>query len=353
MIWTPEIELAPPRSEPLRWEGLPFGRIFSRHIAVARYAEGTWQKPHIQPFGEIPLHPGTSALHYGQAIFEGMKAYQRPDGTRFAFRVKDHWQRLNRSAARLAMPEVPYELFTELLRTLLRLETDLFPPDTSHALYIRPVYFATDPWLGVRASESYMLLIYLTPVGPYYSGEVRAYVETEMTRAVPGGTGNIKMAGNYAAALLSGKRAQQHGCQVSLWLDALAHEYIEEFSTMNAFVVRRGPRLITPPLDRGTILAGITRDTLLHLARAAGIPAEEQDISIHEITEGIAHGEVLEIFGSGTAATVMPIRALYYAGKVWELPQAHPVADALLNAYRKVLFDGQTSPPVADWIWQI
>lgn len=352
MIWIPEIETAPPRSQPLDWENLPFGRVFSRHLAVARYENGTWQKPHIQPLEALPLHPGTSALHYGQAIFEGLKAYRRPDGLHFAFRVKDHWQRLNRSAERLVMPSVPYELFSELLRALLRLEEDLFPPDLQRALYIRPVYFAADPWLGVRPSESYYLLMYLTPVGPYYTTEVRAYVETEMSRAAPGGTGSAKMAGNYAAALLSGKRAQQLGCQVSLWLDALTHEYVEEFSTMNVFVVLRGPKLLTPSLDRGTILAGITRDTILQLAPQLGISVEEREVSIHELTEGIVHGKVMEIFGTGTAATIMPIRALHFAGKLWELSPAHPVADSLLDAYHAVL-SGQRQPPEPEWIWRI
>ncbi|MCS7297462.1 MAG: branched-chain amino acid aminotransferase [Bacteroidia bacterium] len=352
MKWSPEIHAAPPRPQPLIWEQLPFGRVFSRHLAVARYEEGTWHRPRIQPMAELPLHPGTSALHYGQALFEGLKAYIRPDGTRFAFRVKDHWQRLNHSAERLAMPPVPYELFMEMLLTLFRMEEDLSPPDLSYALYIRPVYFATDPWLGVRPSESYLLLIYLTPVGPYYTGKVRAYVETEMSRAAPGGTGHIKMAGNYAGALLSGKKAQQVGCQVSLWLDAQHREYIEEFSTMNVFVVMKGPRLITPPLKRGTILPGITRDTVIYLAQTLGIAVEEQEISIYELIEGIVHGKVREVFGTGTAATITPLQALHHEGKLWELPPTHPIAEELLKAYREVL-RGQQKPAQSDWIWPI
>ncbi|MCS6896099.1 MAG: branched-chain amino acid aminotransferase [Bacteroidia bacterium] len=347
-----EIERAPARAQPLTWETVPFGRVFSRHMAIAYYKEGSWKTPRIQPLHELSLHPGTSALHYGQALFEGMKAYQRADGMRFAFRVKDHWQRLNLSATRLAMPEVPYELFAEMLHALLRLESDIFPPDLQHALYIRPLYFAADPWLGVRPSDTYIFLIYLTPVGPYYVGEVNAYVETEMSRAAPGGTGAVKMAGNYAAAMLSGKKAQAAGCQVSLWLDSTTREYIEEFSTMNAFLVLRGPRLITPPLDRGTILPGITRDTLLRLAQLLKIPTEERDISLHEITEGLVHGEVLELFGSGTAATIMPIRAIHYRGKVWTLPIETPIAQKLKISYFELL-SGQLPAPNSEWIWQI
>ncbi|MCX7606689.1 MAG: branched-chain amino acid aminotransferase [Bacteroidia bacterium] len=351
MLWNIPIQPAPPRSEPIAWESLPFGRVFSQHMAVAEYKEGSWQQVRIEPFHPLPLSPGTSALHYGQALFEGLKAYQRPDGTRFAFRVEDHWKRLNHSAERLVMPPVPYALFAELLHRLLTIETDLFPPTLNHALYIRPVYFAIDPWLGVRPSESYLLLIYLTPVGPYYSGPVNAYVETEMTRAAVGGTGTAKMAGNYAAALLSGKKAQAHGCQVSLWLDAIHREYIEEFSTMNAFFVHRNHTLLTPSLQRGTILAGITRDTLLYLARKRGIAIEERDISIHEITEGIAHGEIIEVFGSGTAATVMPIQQIYYQGKSWELPPTQEIAHALLQDY-KALLRGEILAP-ENWIWKI
>lgn len=351
MSWHITVEEAPSPASPIVWEDLPFGRIFSRHIGIAEYREGEWQRVRVQPLTSLELHPGTSALHYGQALFEGIKAYQRPEGTRFVFRLRDHWERLNRSAARLVMPPVPYELFAELLWTLLRLETNLFPPDWQYSLYIRPVYFATDPWLGVRPSETYLLAIYLTPVGPYYQGAVKAFVETEMSRAAPGGTGSIKMAGNYAAALLSGKKAATHGCQVSLWLDAVQHEWIEEYSTMNAFFVLRGPVLVTPPLDRGTILAGITRDTLLYLARQNGIPVEEREISIYEIIDGIAHGRVVEAFGSGTAATVMPIQALHYEGKVWELPPAHPVADSLRQAYHELL-QGQLPSP-SEWIWTL
>ncbi|MEN3040088.1 MAG: branched-chain amino acid aminotransferase [Bacteroidia bacterium] len=352
MTWHPLIEAAPSRSEPLRWDSIPFGKVFGQHLAITHFTNGEWQQPRIQPFSTLSLHPGTSALHYGQSLFEGIKAYQRPNGLRFVFRAKDHWKRLNISAIRLAMPEIPYELFAEMLRTLLTLESDIFPPDVHHALYIRPLYFAADPWLGVRPSETYIFLIYVTPVGPYYTGEVNAYVETEMSRAAPGGTGSVKMAGNYAAAMLSGKKAQQHGCQVSLWLDPLTHEYVEEFSTMNVFVVLRGPRLITPPLERGTILPGVTRDTILHLARMLKISAEERDISIHEITEGIVHGEVVELFGSGTAATVMPIRSLYYGGKRWQLPPETPIAHKLKSAYYGLL-TGEIPAPNSEWIWQI
>lgn len=339
------------RIQPIDWGNLPFGRLFSRHIARADYQGGSWQGARIEPLEPLSLHPGTSALHYGQAIFEGLKAYQRPDGTRFAFRLRDHWRRLNHSAARLVMPEVPYELFSELVRTLLQAETTIFPPDLSHALYIRPVYFATDPWLGVRPSDTFTLLIYLTPVGPYYSGAVRAFVETEMVRAAPGGTGTAKMAGNYAAALLSGKKAQDHGCQVSLWLDAVHREFIEEFSTMNIFLVKRGPTLLTPSLERGTILAGLTRDTLLHLAQALKIPVEVREIPLSEVIEGITHGQIVEVFGTGTAATIMPIEGLYYADKRWELPAAHPIADTLLAQY-KALLSGEYPAP-AEWIWTL
>lgn len=351
MSWEIIVEdsaLPPPA---INWEQLPFGRVFGRYLAYAKYQEGEWQEVGIRRFASLSLSPGTSALHYGQAIFEGLKAYRRPEGTYFAFRVIDHYQRLRISAERLVMPPVPEELFLSLLRRLLQMEKALFPPDLRHALYIRPLYFATDPWLGVRPSESYLLLIYLTPVGPYYSEPVRAYVEEELVRAAPGGTGSIKMAGNYAAAMLSGRKAQQYGCNVSLWLDAVRHEYIEEFSTMNVFLVRRGPTLITPPLDRGTILPGVTRDTVLKIAQTLGIPCEEQEISIHELTEGIAHGTILEVFGTGTAATIMPVRSLFYNGKWWQLPPNHPIADTLALTYRQILAGGRSI--MFEWIWEI
>ncbi|MEN2992050.1 MAG: branched-chain amino acid aminotransferase [Bacteroidia bacterium] len=345
------IETAPPRSEAIPWDNLPFGRIFSRHMAVAEYSGGHWHSFRVQPLQPLALHPGTSALHYGQALFEGFKAYRHPSGRAFVFRLRDHWQRLNSSARRLVMPEVPYELFTGLLKALLDLERDLLPPHLAQGLYVRPVYFATDPWLGVRASESHLLLIYLAPVGAYYSGPIAAYVEKEMVRAAPGGTGNIKMAGNYAAALLSGQKAHAVGCQVSLWLDAHHHEWIEEFSTMNVFLVLKGPRLLTPPLQRGTILPGITRATLLYLAPRLGLPVEEREISIHEVTEGIANGAIREIFGTGTAATITSISQLYYEAKWWHLPPEFPVASYLLTEYRKALKGEREIPE--EWIWWI
>ncbi|MCS6789697.1 MAG: branched-chain amino acid aminotransferase [Bacteroidia bacterium] len=335
----------------ISWEQLPFGRVFGRYLAYAKYQEGGWQEVRVKRFERLSLSPGTSALHYGQAIFEGLKAYHRPKDTYFAFRVADHYQRFVRSAERLVMPPVPAELFLGLLRRLLQVEKDLFPPDLRHALYIRPLYFAADPWLGVRPSDSYIFLIYLTPVGPYYGEPVRVYVEEELVRAAPGGTGSIKMAGNYSAAMLSGKKAQQHNCHVSLWLDAIRHELIEEFSTMNVFFVQKGPTLITPPLDRGTILPGITRDTVLKMAQMLGISWKEQEVSIHELTEGIAHGSILEVFGTGTAATIMPVRSLFYANKWWQLPPTHPIADLLALTYRQIL-SGEKSV-VSEWIWEI
>ncbi|MCS7188765.1 MAG: branched-chain amino acid aminotransferase [Bacteroidia bacterium] len=351
MPWSITIQQAPPRPEAIIWEELPFGRIFSQHMAVAEYKDGKWQEARVQPFEPLSLSPGTSALHYGQALFEGFKAYQRPDGFRFVFRPKDHWQRLNHSAHRLSMPEVPYELFISLLHHLLLQEVALFPPNLQHAIYIRPVYFATDPWLGVRPSETYMLVIYLTPVGPYYKDTIKAYVETELSRAASGGTGTAKMAGNYAAALLSGRKAQAKGCQVSLWLDAFQHEYVEEFSTMNVFFVQRDSTLITPSLERGTILQGITRDTILYLAYERGLSVEERDISIHEVIENITHGRITEIFGTGTAATIMPIQSLFYEDKVWELPPHTPIAQMLLTDYKAILQGDLKGNP--EWIWPV
>ncbi len=349
MKWPVTIERqAEPEVAALDWANLPFGRVFSRHCALARYDAAQWEAPTIRPMSELALHPGTSALHYGQAIFEGLKAYRRRDGTRLVFRLRDHHERLNRSARRLVMPEVPWELFRELVLALLRLEESLFPPDLSHAVYVRPLLFATDPWLGVRPSDTYLLVIYLTPVGSYYEGPVRAYVETEMSRATPGGTGSIKMAGNYAAALLSGQKAKAHHCQVSLWLDAVERQWVEEYSTMNAFFVFRGPVIVTPSLERGTILPGITRDTLLYLARRRGWAVEERDLAIEEVVQGIAEGRLLEAFGTGTAATVMPIQAFWYEGKLWELPPEAPYAQMLRADYYSLLAGTLPAPP--EWI---
>ncbi len=352
MSWLISYEAPATPPPALDWERLPFGRIFSQHIALAYFQNGKWDEARLQPFQDFQLHPATHALHYGQALFEGMKAYQRPDGTRFVFRLKDHARRLNLSAARLAMPPVPLDLFEALLRELLLKESYLFPPTLRQAIYIRPFYFATDPYVGVRTSESYLFAIFLSPVGPYYTQPVAAYVETEYSRAAPGGTGNIKMAGNYAAALISNARAQAAGCEVTLWLDACEKRWVEEFSTMNVFFVWKDGRITTPSLERGTILAGITRDTILALLQAAGHLAEVRDISIQEVIEGITSGALVEVFGTGTAATVIPIIALYYQGKRYALPAAHPpIAEKARAAYYSLLAGETALQP--DWIWKI
>ncbi|MDT7942033.1 MAG: branched-chain amino acid aminotransferase [Bacteroidota bacterium] len=351
MSWLISYEAPATPPPALDWERLPFGRIFSQHIALAYFQNGKWDEARIQPFQDFRLHPAIHGLHYGQALFEGMKAYQRPDGTRFVFRFKDHARRLNLSATRLSMPPVPLDLFEALLRELLLKETHLFPPTLRQAIYIRPFYFATDPYVGVRISESYLFAIFLSPVGPYYTQPVAAYVETEYSRAAPGGTGHIKMAGNYAAALISNPKAQAAQCQVTLWLDACEKRWVEEFSTMNVFFVWKDGRITTPALTRGTILAGITRDTILALLRAAGHPTEERDISIHEVIEGITSGHLTEVFGTGTAATIIPIIALHYQGKRYELPSTHPIAEKARTAYYELLSGNLNLNP--DWIWKI
>ncbi len=351
MSWLISYEAPATPAPAIDWERLPFGRVFSRHIALAYFENGKWDQARIQPFQDIRLHPATHALHYGQALFEGMKAYQRSDGTRFVFRLKDHARRLNLSAARLSMPPVSLDLFETLLRELLLKESHLFPPTLKQSIYIRPFYFATDPYVGVRTSESYLFAIFLSPVGPYYTQPVAAYVETEYSRAAPGGTGNIKMAGNYAAALISNSKAQASGCQVTLWLDACEKTRVEEFSTMNVFFVWKDGRITTPALTHGTILAGITRDTMIALLRNAGHPIEVRDVSIHEVLEGIQTGELTEVFGTGTAATIIPVIALHYKEQRYSLPPTYPVAEKARAAYYDLLAGHITPNP--DWIWKI
>ncbi len=351
MSWLIAYEAPAVPPPPIDWEKLPFGRVFSQHIALATYQNGKWDEARIQPFRELVLHPATHALHYGQALFEGLKAYQRPDGTCFAFRVKDHALRLNRSAARLAMPPIPFDLFENLLRGLLQREKHLFPPSLQQAIYIRPFYFAADPYVGIRVSETYIFAIFLSPAGPYYSSPVKAYVETEYSRAAPGGTGAIKMAGNYAAALLSSQKAQAAGCQVSLWLDACHKKWIEEFSNMNVFFVWRDGSVTTPALARQTILAGITRDTILYLLPLIGHSVEERDVSIDELLTGIVQGDIVEVFGTGTATTIIPLKGLVYQGQELALPPSSPVAEKARQAYYQLL-EG-TLPAKPDWLWLI
>lgn len=297
---------------------VPFGKCFSDHMFVAEYADGKWQKAYIQPYGDVPMSYATSALHYGQAIFEGMKAYKNDKGDISLFRPLENFKRMNKSAIRMAMPEVPEEIFMSGLMELIRLDADWVPSSETGSLYIRPFLISTDEAIGVKISDTYKFIILTCPAGKYYSDPIKVLVETDFFRAVHGGVGYVKAAGNYGRSMYPTKLAQQKGYQQVIWTDSETHQYFEESGTMNVvFVI--GDTVMTPGLS-DTILDGVTRNSVLSLARQWGMKVEERKVSIEEVFEAHANGTLKEVFGCGTAATIAQIVGIGYNGKDYALP---------------------------------
>ena len=306
------------------FEHLEFGKIFADHMFVVDYRAGEWQDAQILPYGDISVSPANSALHYGQAIFEGMKAYHQTDGGVALFRPLDNWARLNVSAERMCMPAVPEELFMQGLRELIKLDAGWVPTGAGSSLYIRPFMFATDGFIGVRPSEEYRFVIFTCPVGLYYNKPLRVRFEQQYVRSAEGGAGFAKAAGNYGGAMYPTKLAQQEGYNQLIWTDASEHRYVEESGTMNAIFVIDG-RVVTPALST-SILDGVTRRSVLALARDMGLTVEERKVSSVEIMEALAAGKLEEAFGAGTAATIAPICTIGYEGHDYDLPVAGPNA---------------------------
>jgi len=298
-------------------ENVPFGKYFTDHMLEADYEDGVWKNIEIKPYQPLLLSPSLAALHYGQAIFEGIKAYKNSAGEAFIFRPYDNMQRFAISAERMQMPAVPEELFMEGLKQLIALDKDWIPEKADHSLYIRPMMFASDEMIGVRPSETYKFLILLSPTGPYYAAPMRLYVEEKYVRAVPGGIGFAKAAGNYGASMHPTALARQKGYDQVLWMDALEHKYVQEAGVMNVvFII--GDKAVTPDLKEGTILAGVTRNSVLTVLADLGFTIEERPVSIDELADAYKKGALLEAFGTGTAATVAMIRELCYKDLVMQ-----------------------------------
>lgn len=293
------------------FENLPFGKYFTDHMLEADYDNGEWKNVEIKPYQPLLLSPSLAGLHYGQAIFEGIKAYRDKEGHAYIFRPYDNFKRFNISAERMAMPQVPEEVFMEGMKQLVALDKNWIPNKEDNSLYIRPFMFSCDEMIGVRPSETYKFLIILSPTGPYYAAPMRIYVEEKYVRAAPGGIGFAKAAGNYGAALYPSALAKQRGYDQVLWTDAIEHKYVQEIGTMNVvFII--GKKAITPDLASGTILAGVTRDSVLTLLKEAGFTVEERPIGIDEIIDAYKTGALREVFGTGTAATISPLKELRY-----------------------------------------
>lgn len=313
----------------LDFNNIPFGKTFSDHMYVADYVDGKWINHSIVPFADLAISPVNLALHYGQSIFEGMKASLKKDGTPALFRPEQHIIRLNASARRMMMPEISEEMFLEAVHAIVDMEKDWIPKTEGSALYLRPVMFAMDEKLGVSVSETYKFLIIVGPVGPYYPKPVRLLAETKYIRAAHGGVGEAKTAGNYAASLLPAKIANDKGFDQIIWLDAKEFKYVQEVGTMNLFFVFKD-KVVTPNTS-GAILKGITRMTLIEILKADGIQVEERPISIDEVCEAHESGDLIEIFGSGTAAVIANVSEFSYNDKLYTLKDTttHDTANGL------------------------
>ena len=293
---------------------LGFGNLFTDRMLLMDYDAGEgWHSPRIVPYGPLSLDPSCAVLHYAQEIFEGLKAFRRPDGNIALFRPRDNFERFNRSAARMCMPELDVDVVLKALKTLIHLESDWVPRSLGTSLYIRPTMIAVDPYLGVRPSNKYLFYIILSPVGAYYKNgfsPVNIFISDEYVRSAPGGTGEAKTGGNYAASLKASMEAAALGYDQVLWLDAVERKYVEEVGSMNICFLYDG-KVVTSPL-KGTILDGITRRSILTLVRELGFEVEERALSVDEILEGADSGRLKEAFGTGTAAVVSPVGQFTY-----------------------------------------
>lgn len=312
------------------FENIPFGKVFSDHMFSMDYANGEWKNFEIIPFQNLNFSPAMSSLHYGQSIFEGMKAYRKEDKI-YTFRAKDNFERLNKSADRMCMPNIPNALVMDALEQLLKLDEKWIPDNDSNSLYLRPFMFATDEYVGIRPSETYKFIIFGCPVGSYYTEPLKVKIESHYTRAANGGVGEAKAAGNYAASLYPAKLAKADGYHQLLWTDSKEHKYIEESGTMNVMFVING-KLITPDLS-GTILPGITRRSVLEIVRSWGIEVEERKIEVSEIIDAMENRTLQEAFGAGTAATIAQIQTIGYEGKDYTLPtiSERKISNKVLN----------------------
>ena len=335
------------KAKHLDFNDIPLGRTFTDHMFLCTYENGAWQTPKIVPMGALTTHPAAMALHYGQAIFEGMKATIDANGTPMLFRPEQNAKRLNFSARRLGMPEFPEDLFVQALKVLVGLDKNWIPPQQGSALYLRPFMYADEAFIGMRAATQYKFIIMASPSNPIYTKRVRLYAETNFIRAAHGGTGEAKAAGNYAAAILPTENAKAKGYDQVLWLDAHNFKSIQEVGTMNIFFKIKG-KIITPNLD-GAILAGITRMSVIELLRHKGYEVTERPISIDEIIEASKNGTLEEAFGTGTAVGIAMIQEIGYKDNVIHVSNESSVGQMVLET-----IDGVRAGKIPDELrWMI
>lgn len=332
------------------FNNLAFGSQFTDHMFQCEFVNGAWQEPEIVPYGPMSIEPSSKVFHYGQAVFEGMKAFKDDAGKTWLFRPEENWERINKSSARLAIPEFPKEHFFEGLETLLKLDNDWIKPGDGNAMYIRPFVIATQNGVSASPSDQYKFMIICAPAQSYYSGEVSVLFAEKYSRAADGGVGYAKAAGNYAAQFYPTNLAKESGYQQIIWTDANTHEYLEEAGTMNVFF-RVGDTLLTAP-NNDRILDGVTRKSLIQLAQDAKITVEVRQVSVSEIVTAANEGTLKEIFGVGTAAVVVPFKSFGHKGKDYELTAQD---DSYAEHFKKALKDIQynRAPDVHNWTYEV
>lgn len=332
----------------VNFQSLNFGKVFTDHMMVSTFKDGEWSVPEIKPYQNISLAPSARVFHYGQEVFEGMKAYKDDQGNDWLFRPLDNFHRINKSCERLAMPAFREDYFSDGLSKLLELDSEWIKSGDGNSLYIRPFVIATEEGVAASPANEYMFMIICSPVQSYYAGEVRVKIAEKFSRAAQGGTGYAKAGGNYAGQFYPTKLAQEEGFQQIVWTDACTHEYIEEAGTMNIFV-RINDTLITGPTSE-SILDGITRRSLIKIAEDEGIELQVRPISISEIIKAHKEGQLKELFGAGTAAVVSPISGFGYKGERYELPQ---VTDKFSEFFKKKINDIQYNRSEDPYGWRV
>lgn len=339
------------RLKEVDFHDIPFGKVYADHMFMADYRQGDWGNLRIVPYGHMLVSPATPAIHYGQSIFEGLKALKRKDNKALIFRPLDNWKRMNISADRMCMPYLPEDIFMEGIQSLIDLDRDWIPTTEGSSLYIRPFMFSADEYIGIRPSLDFTFMIINSPVGPYYSTPVKVKIETHYTRAIEGGTGFAKAGGNYGGSLYPARLAQEQGYHQLIWTDGREHQYIEESGTMNVMFVF-DDALVTPMLT-DSILSGITRDSVLTLARHWGMKVEERKITVKELVEGLQSGRVKEAFGAGTAATIAHIELIGYEGKNYYLPpvETRKFSNRVLHELDAIKHG--TKPDPFGWIYEM
>ncbi|MCF1193059.1 branched-chain amino acid aminotransferase [Mangrovimonas sp. AS39] len=330
------------------FDNLSFGKVFSDHMLICHYKNGSWNEPKVVPYQPLTLDPASKIFHYGQSVFEGMKAYKDENNDIYLFRPEDNCKRLNISAKRLAIPEVPEDYFMEGLKTLLKVDADWIPTDSGSSLYIRPFIFASGNGFHASPAEEYTFIIATAPSGSYFSGKVKVAIEQKYSRSANGGVGYAKAGGNYAGQFYPTQLAIEKGYNQVIWTDDNTHEFIEEAGAMNIFVRINDTLLTAPTSDR--ILDGITRKSIIEIAKANGIPVEVRKVSVKEIIEAAEKGSLKEMFGSGTAAVISPIAGFGYEGTDYDLPE---LADSYASKLKKLITDIQYNRSEDPFGWRV